>query len=70
MNYKLIKSTRFYDGLTDEIQTNMEVLTEDDRIKEVGRNIIAPPGTETYDLGDVTMTPGLSDAHVHLGIGH
>ena len=70
MNYKLIKSTRFYDGLTDEIQTNMEVLTEDDRIKEVGRNILAPPGTETYDLGDVTMTPGLSDAHVHLGIGH
>ncbi len=70
MQYRLIKSTRLYDGLTDEIQTNVEVLTEDDRIKEVGRGIVAPAGTETIDLGDVTLTPGLIDAHVHLGIGH
>ncbi len=69
MKYQLIKSTRMYDGLADEIHTNMQVLTEDNRIKEVGRSIIAPPGTETVDLGDVTLTPGLIDAHVHLGIG-
>lgn len=32
----------------------------------VGSDVVAPPGTRTLDLGDVTLLPGLIDAHVHI----
>jgi imidazolonepropionase-like amidohydrolase len=43
-----------------------EVLVEGGRIAEVGSKVAHPSGTETIDLGDSTLLPGLIDAHVHL----
>ncbi|HEY1731235.1 MAG TPA: amidohydrolase family protein, partial [Terriglobales bacterium] len=37
-----------------------------DRIVAVGSGISRPPGAQVIDLGDVTLMPGLIDAHVHL----
>ena len=43
-----------------------EVLVQDERIAEVGSAVTHPAGSETIDLGDSTLLPGLIDAHVHL----
>ena len=43
-----------------------EILVEGDRIRAVGTSVDHPSGTKVIDLGDVTLLPGLIDAHVHL----
>jgi imidazolonepropionase-like amidohydrolase len=43
-----------------------EVLTQGERIVEVGSKVAHPAGAENIDLGDSTLLPGLIDAHVHL----
>lgn len=43
-----------------------EVLVQGDRIKAVGKSVDHPQGARVLDLGDVTLMPGMIDAHVHL----
>jgi imidazolonepropionase-like amidohydrolase len=43
-----------------------EILVEGEHIVAVGTSVQHPPSTEVIDLGDVTLLPGLIDAHVHL----
>jgi imidazolonepropionase-like amidohydrolase len=43
-----------------------EVLVSGDRIAAAGPSVGRPAGAELIDLGDVTLMPGLIDAHVHL----
>jgi imidazolonepropionase-like amidohydrolase len=43
-----------------------EVLVRGERIVEVGPSVPHEAGSETIDLGDRTLMPGLIDVHVHL----
>jgi imidazolonepropionase-like amidohydrolase len=43
-----------------------EVLVRGDKIVEAGKSVSHPAGAAVLDLGDVTLMPGLIDAHVHL----
>jgi imidazolonepropionase-like amidohydrolase len=43
-----------------------EVLVEGDHIRAAGTSVDHPQGAKVIDLGDVTLLPGLIDAHVHL----
>jgi imidazolonepropionase-like amidohydrolase len=43
-----------------------EILVEGDRIRAVGVSVDHPQSARIIDLGDVTLIPGLIDAHVHL----
>jgi len=43
-----------------------EILVEGERIRAVGSSVEHPQGAKIIDLGDVTLLPGLIDAHVHL----
>src|ERR1035437_3149208 len=43
-----------------------EVLVEGERIRAVGKTVEHPQGAKIIDLGDVTLLPGLIDAHIHL----
>ncbi len=43
-----------------------EVLIEGEPIRSVGTSVDRPQGAQLIDLGDVTLMPGLIDAHVHL----
>lgn len=66
-DYKLIKCGKLYDGIHDNLQENMEVLVEGNRIACVGQKIKTPEGCTVIDLLDATVTPGLMDAHTHIG---
>ncbi len=43
-----------------------EVLVSGQRIEAVGTSVEHPQGVNVVDLGDVTLLPGMIDAHVHL----
>ncbi|MGE5529114.1 MAG: amidohydrolase [Patescibacteria group bacterium] len=45
------------------------VLVEDGRIKAVAENLAVPDGAETVAGRGWLLTPGIIDAHCHLGIG-
>jgi len=51
---------------TGTMLTPGEVLVEGERMKAVGTAVDHPAGARVIDLGDVTLLPGLIDAHVHL----
>lgn len=43
-----------------------EVLVQGDKIVEAGTSVQHPAGADVIDLGDLTLMPGLIDAHTHL----
>ncbi len=45
-----------------------EVLIDGGKIAAVGKNLEVPEGTEIYDASDCIVTPGLMDAHTHIGL--
>ncbi len=62
----VLHAARLLDVQSGKIVTPGEVLVEGDRIAETGAKVTRPAGAEVIDLGDVTLLPGLIDAHVHL----
>ena len=63
--WKLLHCGKLFDGIHEELQADMDILVEDNKIVEVGKNLACPQGTEVIDLSGLTVTPGLSDAHLH-----
>ncbi len=63
---KAYRAARLIDGVSGGTIEDGAVLVEEDRISSVGPAADLPPGTETVELGDATLLPGLVDAHVHL----
>ena len=61
----LIRAARAYDGFGEAI-TPAVVHVVGERIVAVGADVDAPAGAAEIDLGDVTILPGLIDAHVHV----
>ncbi len=62
----VLHAARLLDVETGRILSPGEILIRGDRIAEVGPSVTHPSGTQTIDLGDTTLMPGLIDAHVHL----
>jgi imidazolonepropionase-like amidohydrolase len=61
-----IRAARLLDGKTDKLVRNATVIVEGNRITAVSADLATPPGAALIDLGDVTLLPGLIDAHTHL----
>jgi imidazolonepropionase-like amidohydrolase len=60
------RAWRLFDGLGGPVRKNMAVLFDADRIRGVVPGAQVPTDTQLEDLGDVTILPGLVDAHVHM----
>jgi imidazolonepropionase-like amidohydrolase len=62
----VLHAARLLDVANGRVISPGEILVEGDKIVETGTTVSHPAGSETIDLGDVTLMPGLIDAHVHL----
>jgi imidazolonepropionase-like amidohydrolase len=62
----VLHAARLLDIETGKIVAPGEVLVQGERIIEVGATVKHPAGAQVIDLGDMTILPGLIDAHVHL----
>jgi imidazolonepropionase-like amidohydrolase len=61
-----IRAARLFDGENAAVTGDPTVLVADGRITAVCTGADIPAGAEVADLGDVTLLPGLIDAHLHL----
>jgi imidazolonepropionase-like amidohydrolase len=63
-----IKTGRLIDPETGTVSTNQVILVEGEKIKAVGANLTFPSGANIIDLSNLTVMPGLVDAHTHMAI--
>ncbi|MEZ5994482.1 MAG: amidohydrolase [Hyphomonadaceae bacterium] len=63
----LIRGGTVFDGNGAEL-ANADVLMSDGRIVSVGQNLTAPAGAVVIDAAGRFVTPGIIDAHSHLGV--
>lgn len=61
-----LKAARLLDVKSGKIVNNPIVLVSKGKITDLGQDIAIPPGAKQIDLGDVTLMPGMIDAHTHL----
>ena len=62
----LFTNVNVYDGVTPQLMMDANVLVEGNLIAEVSTDPIEAEGATVIDGGGRTLTPGLSDMHVHL----
>ena len=62
----LFHGGHFLNPRKDDLLDGIEVLVEDDRIKEVSDRPIRSSHATRIDIGKRTLMPGLIDAHVHV----
>ncbi len=65
MHLTLFKNCHIVDGTSPEKSDPMDVITEYDRIREVGPDL-SSSSAEVIDLKGRTLMPGLIDCHVHV----
>lgn len=63
----LIRGGTVFDGNGAEF-ANADVLMQDGRVSAVGQNLTAPAGATVIDASGRFVTPGIIDAHSHLGV--
>lgn len=66
MSATVLVCGRMFDGTSDELSKQAEILIEGNRITSIGRSVKRPRGAQVIDLSDRTVSPGFIDTHVHL----
>jgi imidazolonepropionase-like amidohydrolase len=63
-----IKAARMFDGRSETLAHNVVVAIDGSKIVSAGSDVTIPSGARVIDLGDVTLMPGLIDAHTHIAL--
>jgi imidazolonepropionase-like amidohydrolase len=63
-----IRAGRLLDPEAGRMLTNQIIVVEGTKIREVGANVAIPAGAQVIDLSQMTVMPGLVDAHNHLAL--
>ena len=63
-----IKAGRLLDPESGTVLTNQIILIENGKFKAIGANLEIPKGAKLIDLPNLTVMPGLVDAHNHLAL--
>ncbi|MDQ3919263.1 MAG: amidohydrolase family protein [Acidobacteriota bacterium] len=61
-----LRAARMLDAASGQVINNALILVEGDKVAAAGANLSIPRDARVYDLGDVTVLPGLIDAHTHI----
>jgi imidazolonepropionase-like amidohydrolase len=64
--YTYIKAGKLFDGTTNKLRENVTLLIQGKKIVDVGDKISVPPEATVIDLTEMTVMPGLIDAHTHI----
>ena len=62
----VVYAGRLIDGLSNSVRTNVSIIIEGDRIREVKDGRASVQEAEVIDLSDSTVLPGLIDCHTHI----
>lgn len=65
---KLLHCGKLFDGIHEKLVDGIDILVEGELIKEVGKNLPVTSDAEEIDLRELTVTPGMIDAHIHTDI--
>lgn len=65
MTQILFANARVFDGVSSECPPGMQVLVEDDVIREISDRPIKAEKARLIDAGGRTLMPGMIDAHIH-----
>ena len=63
-----IRAGRLVDPEAGTVAANQVILVENGRFTAVGPDVAIPAGATVIDLSDLTVLPGLVDAHNHLAL--
>ncbi|HEY3927074.1 MAG TPA: amidohydrolase family protein [Candidatus Koribacter sp.] len=63
-----VKAGRLIDPETGSAASNQVIVVRDGRITAIGSNVSIPHDAEVIDLSQLTVMPGMVDAHTHLAM--
>ncbi len=64
----VLRAARLFDGTGDRVVSPAVVVVTGSRITAAGSSVAVPAGADVIELGDVTLLPGMMDAHTHLSM--
>src|SRR5881227_574750 len=61
-----LRAARMFDPASGQTIKDAVIIVEGDKVSAVGAGLSIPREAKVIDLGDVTVLPGLIDAHTHM----